>query len=173
MAINPSFTTSQVIGQPENVVLTDTSSGSFGAITQRRVYLYINNGGTIVPQGTNTPYVQWALANQSITIDCLDKDYAINIEVQWLDNTDTVINTVTNKVGLTMYNETFDYQLTQMETANSKLANNNNFFSNKSNLRTYIDSGNQAMIFAADIYAAQLCYDRATDLRLNAQYTFS
>ena len=75
--------------------------------------------------------------------------------------------------GFTEYNEMFDYGLTQMLTANPLLINDNDYFPHKSDLRTSIDSGNQAIIYAQDLFAAQQCYDRATNLRLSSQYYFN
>jgi hypothetical protein len=72
-----------------------------------------------------------------------------------------------------LYNETFDYQLTQVLTGNPLVINDNNFFPNKSDLRVNIDGGNQAIFFATDLFSAQQCYDRATNLRLGSQYYFN
>ena len=44
MPFNPSFTTSQTIGVPESVNFADTSTGSDGSITARRVYMQLANG---------------------------------------------------------------------------------------------------------------------------------
>ena len=71
------------------------------------------------------------------------------------------------------FNEKFDYGLTQMLTANPMLINDNDFFPHKEELRISIDSGNQAFTLVGDIFAAQQCYDRATELRVNSQYYFN
>ncbi len=173
MALTPNFSTSQTKGSPNIIVITDTSTGSDVAITQRRVYLQLDDGSFLVPSGTTTDYIQWSYAESSISIDVLSKDMAINIIVQWLNVSDVVLYTDSELNGLTLYNETFDYQLTQLLAANPLLVNDNNFFTNKSDLRTEIDSGNQAITLADDINAAQLCYNRATDLRLQSQYVFN
>jgi len=167
VAIVPNFSASQVIGEPSEVVLTDTSTGSDGAITQRRAFLRKADGTFMVPTGTSTDYIQWPYANASITIDALDKDYAFAIVVQWLNISNVVLYDKTIPTGLTLYNETFDYQLTQMFSGNPLLINDDSFFEKKSDLRTLIDSGNQAIVFAEDIFAAQQCYNKATEIRLN------
>jgi len=98
------------------------------------------------------------------------------ITVDWIDNTSPtpiVVATKSYTLGFTLYNETFDYQLTQVLSGNPLVINDNKFFSNKSDLRVNIDSGNQAIEFATDIFAAQQCYDRATNLRLNSPYFFN
>jgi hypothetical protein len=50
--------------------------------------------------------------------------------------------------AFTLYNETFDYGLTTMLSANPLLINDNSFWGNKVKLREAIDSGNQALEIA-------------------------
>lgn len=173
MSFVQNFSTSQTSGNPSVITITDDSTGSDGAITQRRVYITDANGNYIVPKGNYTDYVQWALADSSIDIDCLLKDMAVTIVVQWLDVSNVVLYEKTEPVGFTLYNETFDYGLTQMLSGNPMLINDNNFFQDKSALRTYVDSGNQAVSLASDLFGAQSCYDEATKLRTKSQYYFN
>lgn len=168
-----SFTVTQSAGEESTITITNVVSGTDVAVTQRRVYLQTDSGDFLVPDGVATEYNQWALADSSIDIDCLDKDYGLRIVVQWLNVSDVVLYDATQYVGVTLYNESFDYLLTQLMTANSVLIGDNNFFPNKELLRTYIDGGNQAISFADDLYNAQLCYDKATALRLSSQYYFN
>jgi len=168
------FTATQTVGEESTVTITSVTSGTDAAVTQRRVYLQMDSGEFLVPTGVTTDYNQWALADSSIDIDALgDSDKALRIVVEWLDVNDAVLYDSTQYVGLTLYNESFDYSLTQLMTSNAALIGDNNFFPNKELLRTYIDGGNQAMSFANDLYNAQLCYDKATDLRVSSQYYFN
>ena len=137
------------------------------------MYVQDSKGNFLVQEGTTTEYEVWALADSSITLALLDKDKAVREVVQWVDTNGDVLYSVTKITGYTLYNETFDYALTQSLAGNPLLINDNNFFRNKCDLRTSIDSGNQAVSFASDIYNAQLCYDRATELRLNSVYNFN
>ena len=173
MPIVAAFTVSQVVGDESIVTITDSSTGSDVAITQRRVYLQKDNGDYLVPDGTTTDYVEWDYADSSIEIDCLDKDYALFITVQWLDVTDVVLYDADGTYGLTSYNEDFDYGLTTVLASNPLLINDNSFKQNKSNLRLFIDSGDLAIERASDIISAQLCYDQATVLRLKSEYLFN
>ena len=167
MALTPNFTVSQVVGEPSEIVLVDTSTGSDLNITQRRVYLNTAYGTKLVPEGTSTEYIQWAYSLSSITIDALDKDYALSVTVQWLDVSNTVLYDKTIDTGLTLYNETWNYGRTQMLSGNPLLINDDGFFDKKSLMRTFIDDGNQCVTFQADIFGAQQCYDLGTQLRLN------
>lgn len=168
-----SFTTSQTLGAPSAINFLDNSTGSDGAITGRRVYMQTASGSFLVETGNATDYELWALADISITLDVLSKDEALRIVVEWVNVSGAVLYSSTQILGFTLYNTTFDYQTTQALSGNPMLINDNNFFVNKSALREYIDSGDQAISFAADIFAAQQCYDRATEIRNNSQYLFN
>jgi hypothetical protein len=60
-----------------------------------------------------------------------------------------------------------------MLAANPLLVNDNSFWRQKTNLRLFIDSGNQAIVQSSDIASAQLCYDLETNLMLNSEYYFN
>lgn len=175
MAFVPNFVAIQPFGTPNLIEITDTSTGSDYRISTRRIYIRKADGSYIVEDGNTNDYIEWDYPDMSITLDVLKKDVAVEITVQWIYYFFNAV-ILYNKVimyGFTEYNEMFDYGLTQMLSANPLLINDNDFFPNKSNLRTSIDSGNQAISYAQDLYAAQQCYDRATNLRLSSQYYFN
>jgi hypothetical protein len=177
LPLTPSFSASQPAGAPASVTITDTSSGSDGTLTSRRIYFQKADGTYLVPEGTETDYVEWDIDETSVTVeDLLDsegdgKDYALNITVNWMTNS-TVSYEADDPWGFQQYNDNFDYTLTQLLSQNPLLQNDNNFWESKSLLRTYIDSGSQA-VSVGDIFSAQICYDKATLLRTNSQYVFN
>lgn len=174
MSFASSFTTYQVLGAPANAVFNDTSSGSDGAIVSRRIYIKDSSGSFLVPTGISTQYNVWSIATNPLTIvGVFLKDEAVTIVVQWLDVSNNVLYDSTQIVGYTLFNETFDYTTTQAMAGNPTLINDNNWFYYKSLVRTFIDSGNQAISFASDVYNAQLCYQAATDIRTKKQYLFN
>jgi hypothetical protein len=120
-----------------------------------------------VPTGVSTDYIPWPYADSAITIDALDTDYAFDIVVQWLNVSNAVLYDKTIPSGLTLYNETYAYRLTQMFSGNPLLINDDDFFGRMSAVRTVIDSGNQAISFAEDIFAAQQCYNYGSNIRIN------
>ncbi len=168
------FTTSQTVGEPSIITVASVTSGVDATITQRRVYISDATGAFLVPSGTTTEYTEWDIADASIDIDCLQVDMAVRITVQWLNVSNVVVyDSTQNAIGFTLYNETFDYGLTRNMAANYVLSNDNNFMGNKTKLREYIDSGNNAIELAQDLYNAQLCYNLATGLRLERQRYFN
>ena len=178
MALTPGFTSAQTVGLPNKINFTDTSTGSDTNIVSRRVFMKDAANNYLVQTGTTTNYEAWAIVSPpldplSISYDVLKKDMALYVTVQWLNSANTVLYEKSYLTGFTLYNEAFDYQMTQVLSGNPLLINDHNFFANKSQLRVSIDSGNQAIFLAADIFGAQQCYDRATNLRLNSPYFFN
>lgn len=175
MALSVSFTALSVAGEPENILFTDTSTGTDAAVTQRRIYFRDYLGDFVVEDGNDEEYSEWPIPlADTVTLDLLPFDMSGSITVQWLNVSDVVLYDYTiDAIGFTEYNENFDYQTTQLLASNPKLADDNNFWGNKVKLRTFIDSGNQALTNASDIYDAQLCYNEATKLRTSSQYSFN
>jgi hypothetical protein len=173
MPFSPNFSASQTIGVPNSITFTDTSTGTDVNIVSRRVFMQTAANSYLVEEGTTTNYEVWDYLFSAATYNVLDKDYALYITVQWLDGLNVVLYNKTVLLGFTMYNEEFDYQLTQVLSGNPLVMNDNNFFKNKSDLRVNIDGGNQAISYALDIYGAQQCYDRATNFRLNSPYFYN
>ncbi len=175
MPLTPNFSTSQQAGLPSNVIITDTSTGSDGAIVARRVFLTNYEGEYVVASGTTTNYTPWPLAQSSISIDCLTQDTALTVTVNWVDAGGVTLYTKTSLAGFTLYNETFYYSLTQGQAAvgnPSYILQDNAYFQNKSKLRCLIDSGNQAVTLGYDITSAQECYDLATYMVTNQNLYF-
>ena len=162
------FGASQTIGLPSIVTLTDQHTGTDSNVTQRRAYLQTAAGSYLVPSGTTTDYVQWALADTSISIDALaGTDRTLNITVQWLDVSNNVLYTKTLLFCFTMYSETFYYGLTQGQTSSPSIVNDTNYYNNKMILRCSIDEANQAVAYGSDIVSSQSALDRASNLISN------
>lgn len=172
MAFVAAFTVSQPLGEPNVITLTDTSTGTDADITQRRVYIRDAYGNDVLPEGT-TEYVEWDWADSSIDIDCLEEDMALLITVQWLDVSDAVLYDTNDKTGATSYNEDFMYSLSQMLAANPKRVNDNGFLNNYAKMRVATDAGSNALTRYGDMVTTQLCYDVATEIRLNSVYLFN
>jgi len=152
MALVPSFTIAQT-SNPAQLVLTDTSTGSDGAITARNILLYNAAGSLLVAA------ITWPLADTTITIAPLTSDIALNVKVNWLNNGGDTLYTKSQLFVATQYAEQFYYSLTQQQaaTTNLNILNDYPYFENKSKLRMLIDSAVQAIEVGADIFSAQFC----------------
>jgi hypothetical protein len=169
MALTPNFTSAQTSGEPSKVTLTDTSTGSDGDVASRRVYFTKADGSYLTSEGNDNDYEDWAYADANETFDILDKDYALNIRVVWLNAGGDTLYTKIILTGLTLYNETYDYGLTEMLAANPMLVGDDSFIERKSALRTLIDAGDKAITWG-DIYNSQACYNAATLIRTSTNF---
>jgi hypothetical protein len=172
MPLSPNFTASQNSGTPNLIFLTDTSTGSDGTITKRRIYLLQSDGTYLVPAGTVTDYIEWALVDVTTSLNVLIQDTALSITVQWLTASNVVVATKTTSFAFTAYNETFYYGLTESQVANANLTASTNWYQTKMILRVELDSAYQAISFASDIFSAQAALNRATFISTNQSYFF-
>ncbi len=177
MAITVSFQTSQVVGNPQNIVLTDTSVGTDVTAVARRIFIATQSGSYLTPAGTTTDYILWPLgAGSTITLNVLTQDSALNVTLEYVNVSGAVVAFDTTLEGFTLNNETFYYSLTQAQAMQNQpppmIIQDSNYFTNKSILRTQIDDGNQSIELGNDITTAQAAYDRATYMVLNQQLFF-
>jgi len=172
MPLSPNFTASQNSGTPNLIFLTDTSTGTDVTIAKRRVYLLQSNGTYLVPAGTTTDYIDWALVDTTISLNVLIQDTALSITVQWLTAGNVVVANKTTSFAFTAYNETFYYGLTESQVANANLTASTNWYQTKMILRVELDSAYQAISFASDIFSAQAALNRATFISTNQSYFF-
>ena len=172
MPLSPNFTASQNSGTPNLIFLTDTSTGSDGTITKRRIYLLQSNGTYLVPTGTVTNYIEWALVDVTTSLNVLIQDTALSITVEWLTAGNVVVANKTTSFAFTAYNETFYYGLTESQVANANLTASTNWYQTKMILRVELDSAYQAISFASDIFSAQAALNRATFISTNQSYFF-
>lgn len=162
MAYSQSFTAYQIVTNPTGVVVADTSTGSDAAIASRRITITKSDGTTLVPSGTSTSYVVWALSDGSTkTISVLDKDYAVSITVDWLNAGGSVLYTTTTLYGFYYYANVFYQGLLQAQVSNPSLLANKNWLDGISALWTYIDGATNAISLMGDITNAQLMLSKA------------
>jgi hypothetical protein len=160
MALTPSFTVAQTIGEPSILTINDTSTGSDGSIAERRVYLEKADGTFLVPDGTETDYIVWDYADGNIEIDVLLQDYALQIKVDFVDASGAVLYTVEGLYLFTLYLEEFYYGLTQNQASTPSITRDTTYYSNKMKLRCSIDEAENAVTYGEDIYAAQAALNR-------------
>lgn len=156
-----SFSVAQNSNSINILTLTDTSTGSDSSISSRAIYITTGNGTVIVPAGTTTNFIVWALANASINLNILSQDYALQIVVNYLDVNGNVLYTAGNVYLFTAYTEQFIYSLTQEQAANPSIVQDTNFYSNKMLLRVLVDSATNSVAIASDMASAQSCLDQA------------
>jgi hypothetical protein len=171
MAIVPNFTASQAISSPLTLTLTDTSTGSDGSILYRLVYLQKADGTYLVPTGTTTPYILWAINQSTININALDVDYALNITVNWIVGS-TVQYTKSILYEFNAYAQAYRYKLIKAVAGNPSFWDSNNFINTLFSLCVYIEAANESVTLGGDITNAQLNNAAAKYLSDNPQLAY-
>lgn len=171
MALSVSISVSQNNGNPSDFIIADTSTGSDPSITIRRVYLTKPDGTYLVPDGTDTDYIEWPIADSSITLDVLDRDRALEILVEWLAGASVVYDYENSYVFLA-YTYTFLYNLSVDQSSNPSIINATDFFANKTKMYSYVKEAENAIDIGEDITKAQLCLDKAYNMIQNEDKFF-
>jgi len=158
-------------------VLTDTSSYASegqGTFSGRRIYLFNSAGANVVPSGTTTSYIDFPFSlGNSITINVLDRDLALNVETDWLSLSPQPGSTytLTELFGFTGNTNDFIYGLIQQIAAQQSILNDTTFYEYLSRLQTEVDNCAQAVSFD-DIFSAQAALDRAFAIITNSSKYF-
>jgi len=157
MPLVPSFT-AVATSDPSAILITDTSTGSDGAITDRVISLYTANN---ILFGTFDFPLS---AGSSITITPLTKDISLNLVLNWNDNTGTPLYTASQIADFVGYAMLFLYGLSQFQISNPPIIADKNFYGNKmavlvevNNAQNAITTGNsvansQAAILRYQVY---------------------
>lgn len=168
MALTPAFSVSNNATNTNSFVVTDTSTGSDGTITTIQFQIYDDTNTPVLNSPISFPYV----ANSTYTIPGLTQDLAVNIVTNWLNVGGTVLYTANQIFVFTGFLEWFYYSLVQQIAAKATIANDTNFISNLSWLRTLIDSANQSISVGASIFNAANMLSLAQNLQTNQTLYF-
>jgi hypothetical protein len=172
MPFSQNFTVAQTSANPAFVIITDTSTGSDGAIDSRRIYITDCFGNYIVPSGTTTNYIDWPLVDNPISLNILTQDTAANIKVEWLDNTQQILYELNNNYCFSEFNKQFLYYLIQLQSQTYNIIQDNNYWGNVGIFWTNIIGAINSVEIGDDIFASQACLNRATNMAQNQAYFF-
>lgn len=172
MPLVENFTATQYVATPNLLVLDDTSTGSDSGVTVRYVYLQKADGSYLVEEGTTTNYEVWTLASgNTISLNVLDKDYALTITVEWRSNSAVLYNKTVSYCFST-YAKIYNVKLSKAQVSSPSLLDRDNWLSTKCNLNTYIDAADDAVALGAGITIAQLSLNKAKFIIDNPKLVF-
>lgn len=164
MAISPNFTASVTYSTQGVLNIVDTSTGSDSAISSRRVTLQLDDGTYLTTSGTTSNIVlarfAWSYSVSFIDLNVLDRDYAINITVEWLNSSNVVLYTKALVFDFTTYSNFGNLQVLKTLASNPPLIDDPNFFLSKIKLTVGIDDANNAISLGTDIGSSQAALDR-------------
>jgi len=173
MAFNASYTAVQN-SDLTSVTFTDTSTGSDAGLTERRIYPYKSDGTLLLPSGNTLGYILWPIANSTLTVNLLPKDYALNINIVWISSSPLPppsVYTVTTLYGFTGYTNEFIYNRVQDIAANNAILNDSGYYDNLSKLETEVANCELSVQYGS-IFNAQAALDRAQYIIVNQNKFF-
>ena len=156
MALVASFTATESLANNNEITLNDTSTGSDGTITTRRVYIQLANGNWLTEAGesTTSAYEEWDYADSSIVLDVLTESTACTITVQWLAGS-TVVYTVTEEYCFNLYDYLFMLQVLQGNTSSPNQIQDTAFYTHSIQFMVNLFNEENAITYAGDTYSSQ------------------
>jgi hypothetical protein len=162
MAYNAAFSISES-SNPSLVVINDTSTGSDPNITSKTLTLYNADGSVYTT-------ADWPVGDSSITLDILPRDVSLNISLSVASSDpepDPSTYTYSQIHAFVRYEKNYGYYLTQLQTANPSISQDQNFYNGKLRLLCEILSAEDAISIGEDAFAAQMCIERGNYLITN------
>lgn len=162
MAITPNFTSSESLASNNLVTFTDTSQGSDGTLTNRRIYVVLANGKWLTTGGVQSSteaYMDWAYASASTTIDLLKQSQTANVTVKWYAGS-TYITEKTILMEWDLYNYVFLFSLLSAQTSYPAVNANQGYWPNSFYMITNLFQSEQAVELMDDLYSSQSALDR-------------
>jgi hypothetical protein len=171
MAFNGDFSITE-LSTPNVFTITDISASTDGGdpnLTGRTIFLRKADGSLLVPG------IAWDIEDDSITLDVLSKDMALDVEVVWassdmLPDPSTYVHKELK--AFTGYGEAFNYRLIQLQSANPSVINTSGYLQHKMELRVALDNARDAVAVGEDIYSAQQMLERSNYLIANEKYFY-
>lgn len=151
MAFNGLFTATAT-ANASTIILEDVSTGSDGGLTGRTINIYQTSGQLLVAE------IAWPIADDTITLDILQQDVAVNIVVNWQSSSplappSTYVYSLIK--AFVKYGQQFLYNLTQYQQSNPSVVQDVNWYSNKTKLFCLIESALNAITDGEDVFGAQ------------------
>lgn len=176
MAFSGAYTAVQQYPETENVLFTDTSTGSDVNITDRRIYPRNSAGELVLPAGNTSGYIDWPLPLATpLTVDLLPRDLALNIQVLWISSSPLPASDydVTELSVFTKYTKTFIYNRSQDLAAQQSIGNDATWFEYYSRLQSDVDTAELAGTDdILDIQDAQTALDDSYNIMINENKYF-
>lgn len=172
MPIIPLFSVTQSISNPELLSVTDDSTGSDVAITDRRVYIALSNGSYLVESDNDEIYSEWEYADDTIVLDVIPRSVSPTIRVDWLNSIGTVLYTKSIVYALTMHDDLFSYGLLGGEAENPSMIRDSRYYGDVVRFMADLEHAKNAVLYGADTSAAQSCLDRNRQMQLHETLYF-
>jgi hypothetical protein len=162
MPLTPLFGVTQSASDNSRITITDSSTGSDGAISSRKIFIQLANGNYLTEDGevAAATAINWSYADSSTAISVLPRSEAPAITVQWLNSGGTVLYSKTIKYCLNLADYMFLLGLTMQQVANNSITQDKDWYANKMQMIVNANDAENAIEYANDITLAQNALDR-------------
>ncbi len=173
MALVPNFTTSESLASPQNVSFVDSSTGTDGTITTRKIFCRLANGNYLTTAGESTTpaYESWSYADSTITLALLSRSTIANVTVEWYAGA-TLTYTKTILCGWVLYDYLFAFELLQSQTSTPSIIQNTTYYGNFLQFIVNLTNAENAVSLMDDLYSAQMALDRNYPMIQNESFYF-
>ncbi len=151
-----SFESTESIGIPEQITITDTSVSPSGSLTGRLIELRLANGNWLTEDGESetVSYITWLISDVAKTLDVLSQSTAMDITVFWLIGSTTEAE-VTEATAFVEFDYLFAYDLIGSETSNPAQVQDTVYYSNFIKFIVNLFNGENAVLTGSDIWSSQ------------------
>lgn len=163
MPLSVSISATQSIAYNNLVTLTDTSTGSDGTITNRRVFFRTATDQYLYePQlsSASSTYVDWPYADASQQFDILTESSALEITVQWLNGSNVVVYTYTDTFCFDLQDYVFALGVLADQTSSPGVLQDLNYYNSFMQLVVNIFNAESSITYGDDIYSSQGALNR-------------
>lgn len=161
----PQISATQSIAYNNLITLNDTSIGSDGTLTSRKIYIRLADG-TYLANGTVWPY-----ADASVVLNILTQSTAPEITIEWLAGS-TVVYTYTNTFDFNLYDYVFALGLLSDQTGEPGVIQDTNYYNNFMKFIVNLVNSENAILYGGDIFSAQGALNVNQNMILNESKYF-
>lgn len=174
MPLSVSISATQSIAYPNLITLTDSSTGSDGTITIRRVYIRTSTGTYLTDgqvESSSPSYTEWPYADATIQLDVLTEASSVEITVQWLAGS-TVVYTYTDTFCFDLQDYVFALGILSNQTGSPGVLQDTNYYNNFMQFIVNLFCAETAITKADDIYSSQGSLNRNQLMMNNENFYF-
>lgn len=156
MALVPNFTTAESISSPDEITFEDTSTGSDGGLTSRRIYIQLDNNNWLTTAGESTTeaYETWAIGDTTTTLSLLNSSTSATVTIKWMTGSTVTYSKVKYQIW-DLYDYLFGLELIQAQEATPGIIQDANYYSNFFQFITNIWMAENAISYGDDVYSSQ------------------
>ncbi len=171
MPLSASFTATQSLADPNLITFLDTSTGTDGTITNRKIYARAANGNWLPGESTSQVSTDWTYTDISTIVPLITQTTSPSIRVDWLAGS-TVVYTVTNTFCFNLYDYLFGLQILQGNTSSPDQVQDSAYFYSLIQFIVNIFNEESAIGVGGDIYSSQGAASRNQVFINNENYFF-